>query len=190
MAWAVIPTFSTKPSHRGIDMRKYALQTVLAGFTIMTFLMSTNTVQAQERKVSRDYLAVIYLAFLTEEGYKPELKGEGKDQFILFKKAGANYVIEIRPDDPTFFRILKPNIWKVDSKEERILALEAASLSSGGVKIAKVYLTDDHVWISAETHVPNPEGFTAAFGRLMSTIETADIRFHESMRNLSRKKDN
>lgn len=171
-------------------MRKYVLQNVLAGFTIMTFLMSTNTVQAQERKVSREYLAVIYLAFLNEEGYKPELKGEGKDQLILFKKAGSIYAIDIHADDPTFFRIIKPAIWKIDSKEERYLALEAATLSSSMVKIAKVFLREDQVWISAETHIPNPEGFAVAFGRLMSTIEAADTIFHESMKKLGRKKDN
>jgi hypothetical protein len=50
----------------------------------------------------------LYMAYLSAEGYKPEVNGEGD---VKFKKEGLTYYITNNSPDAEFFQIVLPDIY-------------------------------------------------------------------------------
>ena len=165
-------------------MTRYVPTATVWAFAVLLALSAQTTAGDQDRKVSKDYVKNLYMNYLKEEGYQ----GEVKDDLIFFKHDGGTFVLEIQNDDPTYFRIVKPGIWSIDSEDERLIVLQAASMACGDIKIAKTYVVKDNTWVSAETHVPNYEGFAAAFKRLLSAIDAGEKKFVFHMKALNEKK--
>lgn len=126
-------------------------------------------------------LQKMYMDYLQEEGYKPEID---KDGDVGFKKEGRYYYISIQSQekDTEFFRLVFPKFWKIESDAERVRVLAAANESNSSVKVCKVYTQDDDVWAAAEILVEKPEQAKAVFKRAVSTIENAVSKFVNEMR--------
>lgn len=124
-------------------------------------------------------LRQLYLDFLTEEGYRPTTDDDGD---IVFKREGKTYVLFVDDDDPTFFRLVLPNFWPIESEEERTLAYQAATVATGQTKVAKVYGVQDNLWASVELFLERPEQFTAHFTRSLNAIAVAVDGFVSIMR--------
>ena len=90
-------------------------------------------------------LANVYLEHLKDEGYRPALDDDGD---IYFKKEGKTYLIILDEDDPTFFRLVFPNFWEIESDEERERVVHAASAATAATKVTKVFPVEDNVWAS------------------------------------------
>lgn len=99
---------------------------------------------------SKAELQRLYMGFLTEEGFKPDLDSDGD---VRFKREGKTYVIIIDAKDPEFFRLVLPNIWKIESEAERTQVLIAADASNAKSKVSKVCTMADNVWVSIELFV-------------------------------------
>jgi hypothetical protein len=126
-----------------------------------------------------DTLRTLYSEFLTEEGYRPTVDQDGD---VVFKHEGKTYFIDVHEKDPSFFMIVLPNIWPIESAEERIQVLVAADVANREVMSAKVATKGDNVWVTLEMFVKSPADFQGIFDRALSAIGTATDTFAAKMR--------
>jgi len=129
--------------------------------------------------MTRSERAQAYMNILTEEGYRPSLDEDGD---VVFKKEGRSYLILIDENDPRFFRLVFPNFWPIESELERARVVQAASATTGKIKVAKVFVVRDDVWATVELFVETPDSAKAVFERSMSVLTEAVDTFAEQMR--------
>jgi hypothetical protein len=126
-----------------------------------------------------DALRAIFKNFLAEEGFRPEVDDDGD---VVFKREGRVFFIDVHEDDPEFFMIALPNIWPIESAEERIQVLSAAAHTNENEKAAKVFTKKDDVWITIEMFVNDPEDFKTVFDRSLEAIDSAVDTFVARMK--------
>jgi hypothetical protein len=85
-----------------------------------------------------------YEAFLKEEGFKIEKSVKERNDCVLIIKAeGRAYLFVFDGDDKGFIRIVYPNFWEIESKEEYVRALQASNAASAKCKFVKLYVIED-----------------------------------------------
>lgn len=122
----------------------------------------------------------MYIDFLRNDGYKPEVD---KDGDIVFRRNGKSYIIMIDPRDPQFFRLALPNVWEIENSNERATAYLAANESNHKSKVSKVVVTASNVWVNIEIFVARPEDFKGIFERALDALDNGLNNFVAEMRN-------
>jgi|CXWL01.1.fsa_nt_gi hypothetical protein len=115
---------------------------------------------------------------LSKRGYNPQID-ENND--LIFRHEGWVYIVQVYEDDPLSFRIMLPNFWLIESEAERKSANHTAQDVTYRVKVAKVFLVKDQVWISVELFLSSEEGFITVLDRCMSTLSGAANLFGSIM---------
>jgi hypothetical protein len=128
---------------------------------------------------SKTALQKIYMSFLTDEGYKPEIDPDGD---VKYKSEGKNLWIIIDPADPQYFRLAMLNVWKIESESERRKVLAAVDYANARTKVAKAYTVKDNVWVCIEMFVAKPEDFKPLFSRATSALSLGYSNFVQKMR--------
>ncbi len=136
------------------------------------------TAQAQSPEPTTADLQAMYMAYLTKEGYRPTVDDDGD---VVFKSEGRTYFIDVEADDPGYFRIALPNIWAIESPEERQQVLAACDHSNATAKVAKCYIVRDQVWVGIEVFLANPDDFGHIFARSLSAVNTGTSLFADRM---------
>ncbi len=121
----------------------------------------------------------IYKDYMDAEGYRSRIDQDGD---LEFKLDGFTYFIIVQEDDPEYFRIALPNIWPIESEQERLEVFAAANKATADTKVCKVFAMEDNVWISVELFVPDQDAAKAVFRRSLSTIKTAMDEFVSLMK--------
>lgn len=152
----------------------------LVSISLMTLAVATS---AQETREKKD-LQKMYMDYLEEEGYKPEIDSDGD---VQFKAEGKTYFINVVEDDPTYFRVVLANIWPIESEEERHQVLIAMDYSNAKAKVTKSYMVKDNVWVGIEIFLPRPEDFSAVFPRCMSALNHGTAHYVTRMREQQQK---
>jgi len=137
----------------------------------MIVLLSIGTVSAQEKTpgaMNKEQRQRMYTEYLKTEGYTPEVDSDGD---VRFKYNGCLYFIQIQENDPEFFRILRPNIWRVESEAERSKVLVAVNASNVETKLVKFFTLQDNVHADIEQLVASPEDFKGFFKRAMFALD-------------------
>lgn len=148
---------------------------LLAGLTLSTI----GTASFPEPAQANDAVATkVYTDFLAARGIESTVDSDGDVQFKITRgERTSTMILFVDSKDPTFFRIVLPNIWPIESIEERARVLRAANDVTRDMKVAKAYVVDDNVWIAVELFVPGPAAWQAAFDRVLTVIEEATITF-------------
>jgi hypothetical protein len=121
----------------------------------------------------------MYMDYLREEGYVPSVDSDGD---IAFKVEGGSYYIIVDEDDPTYFIILYPNFWEIESEEERALASDVIMYVNDTTKVAKIYITSwDDTSIEAGIFLNTAEDFVHHFPRMMTVMRLARQKFIDGM---------
>jgi hypothetical protein len=152
----------------------WCILTVAALLLFPTVTVAQGTVGTTKAELQRRYTV-----YLTEEGYRPWVDESGN---VLFKCEGRAYVIEVCPDDPTYFRLILPAIWQITSEAERHRALAVADSVTMTVKGAKVFIVGDYVWVSVELFLNVPTDFEGVFPRAIGTASGSAAMFSGAMR--------
>lgn len=134
---------------------------------------------ASNEEASKKERQRLYLEYLKAEGYLPTIDSDGD---IVFKREGLSYLIIVQASDPSFFRVVLPNIWEIENAQERSAVLEAANASNASTKVSKIYIVKNRVWASIEQFVPHPEAFKESFKRALRAMDTGTEEFIASMR--------
>jgi hypothetical protein len=121
------------------------------------------------------------LEYLKREGFRPEIDDDGD---ICFKLEGGVYFLIFDPSDALYLRLLYPNFWSIDSKEELARALHHANGVSRDIKVAKVVVNakEDDVSCAVELFMPVVMDFELVFYRSVRVIQDAVRLFAERMR--------
>jgi len=125
--------------------------------------------------------AQMYVSYLREEGYAPEVD---KDGDVMFKFEGGTYFVLVDEEDEMFFQIMFPSFWPIESEEEGARVEKAAQLATRITKVAKVYRQRDNVNASVELLCVPPEAFKAVFRRALGSIQAGVSNFRAAMSEL------
>ena len=119
---------------------------------------------------------------LSDMGFRPEVDSDGD---IHFRYEGGNYYITSNCDD-TYFFLLFPGFWTLDSKAEQLAGLLAANNASRRVKAAKTYVTPnmDRVSVSLECLVGGPSDVRGFLMRGLRCIQQSVTVFKEELRSM------
>ncbi|HSV73371.1 MAG TPA: hypothetical protein VLH79_06395 [Chthonomonadales bacterium] len=121
--------------------------------------------------------AEMYREHLASEGFPVNI---GHDGDVTFKFEGGNYVILIDEDD-TYFRLVFPGFWSIDSEEERLRVSLAALYATAQIKVAKVYPQNDNTHAAIELFCSPPEAFKPVFMRSLRALGAAVQCFREKV---------
>jgi hypothetical protein len=139
-------------------------------------LILVNGLNAQ---TSKSQLQQMYVTYLREQGYQPNVDSDGD---VTFKAEGRNFYIAVDEDDLESFRIIFPSFWEIESEEERLKAYEAAMYATRTTKVARVYITSwDNTSVDANIFVGKPEDFKLHFRRMIDVILIARRDFIDKM---------
>ncbi len=119
----------------------------------------------------------LYMRFLEQEGYKPEIDSEGD---VAFKKEGFSYFISVT-EDREFFRVAFPGFYKIESVAEHFLVLQAVEQANREVKVAKLVIVGDYVWAVAESFVNDQSEIEGIFNNSLLALRAGRDRLLELM---------
>jgi hypothetical protein len=134
--------------------------------------------------------AALYADFLRAEGYAPgfevtDAAGNKSKEFIdaqgnvAFKREGLTFILFASPDDPTYLRLVCPNIWKVEGDSTRLY--NVISAINANIKVVKAFVIGDQVSLAAESLLETPDSFTVILPRLLPMLVFARQAFHSNM---------
>lgn len=86
------------------------------------------------------------LEFLKTQGFCPEVDEHGG---IIFKYQMATFLFINNDEDEEFFQLAMPHIYQV-TDDNRDIVLEAANKTNTSMKVAKISVLDDSVWVFFE----------------------------------------
>ena len=123
-----------------------------------------------------------YMSMLSDMGFRPEVDSDGD---IHFRYEGGNYYITSNCDD-TYFFLLFPGFWTLDSKAEQLAGLLAANNASRRVKAAKTYVTPnmDRVSVSLECLIGGPSDVRSFLMRGLRCIQQSVTVFKAELRSM------
>jgi hypothetical protein len=135
--------------------------------------------------MDKQSLEQAYFDFLKEEGYVPEIDGDGD---IVFKYQGDKYWIDIDEQDLEFFRLCYLGDWPCETDDEKLKLYKAASKTNAEMKLAKVSILDgEAVWGSIEILTDQPSGVKKYFKRMLKTLHDTIDEFQQNMHETDEK---
>lgn len=114
------------------------------------------------------------LNYLKEQGLCPQLN----DGVIIFKYQMCTFIFFVDDDDEKFFRLALPGIYDV-TEDNRISVLEAINEVNKKLKVAKAFIPDDDVWVSAETLMDDTPELDDFVPRVLSILLGSRQKFYE-----------
>lgn len=119
----------------------------------------------------------LFMRFLKEEGFRPKIE----DDDVVFKCEGKYYFLEINESDDSYFRLISPNFWEIDTPSEEEHALVIMNQVNAEIKVAKLYQCRDNIHAAVEQFIDPMEGFKTVFPRCLACLQFATTSFLEKM---------
>jgi len=149
---------------------------------VIAFFISMPSAMAEERNVSKSYLQNMYMNYLSQQGYSPEIDSDGD---VRFSYAGYTLFIAVNENDPEYIRIVLPNIWPIESNEEQLQVLIATDYTNNKIKVVKLYLNNNNTSAAIESFIAEPEDFSGIFKRSLEALEGGVMQFSRKMRSMN-----
>lgn len=124
---------------------------------------------------------VQFKQYLETKGIKPTTEVEGQ---ITFLSNGLYYLFVYDSTDPNYFRIILPNVFKVEDNRDKydILVNEL----NQRFKVAKTYITSEGmIWIAADQFIYSREGIDLMFERCIALLKIVIDYFRVEQNNIS-----
>ena len=121
-----------------------------------------------------------YLEFLTAEGYRPALDD---DKDITFKHERICFILFPNEKDDTFFRLMIPFFWELETPEETERATNVMMKLNADYKAAKFYIMQNDVCVAAEAFYSKPDDAKPLIGRYIDLLSSAMREFRQTMRD-------
>ncbi len=132
---------------------------------------------ADDNESIKESHRTLYMRFLEQEGYKPEIDSEGD---VAFKKEGFSYFIQVT-EDREFFKVVFPAFYEIESVAEHFLILQAVEQANREVKVAKLVIVGDYVWAVAESFVSDQSDIEDIFDNSLLALRVGRDRLLELM---------
>jgi DNA-directed RNA polymerase subunit L len=108
--------------------------------------------------------AELYKVYLAREGYVPEDIENGD---IRFKVQGETLVLSVSDDDRQYFKLTYYHTWHPEDTKD---AWDAVNLVNARIKVVKVCIVNDVLFITTEAILKNVEDFESLFSRYLTLI--------------------
>jgi hypothetical protein len=115
------------------------------------------------------------LNYLKEQGLCPQVDDDGE---IIFKYQMLTFIYFENDEDEKFFRLALPGIYDV-TEDNRISVLEAANEVNKRLKVAKVFIPNNDVWVSAETLMDDTPELDDFVPRILNILLGSRQTFYE-----------
>ena len=121
--------------------------------------------------------------FLVMEGFRPAITD---DLNVSFKAEGDLYWIHLDGKDKTYYRLIAPDYWVIESQEELNRAFVAANFVSRSIKHIKASVNDDNsnVSFASESFYSDVEDFLPFISKTLTMLKTGKNYFVTAMNNL------
>ncbi len=134
---------------------------------------------ASAQTYTKQQLQETYSAFLTSEGFRPEVTQSGN---VRFRREGRSYVIFVEENDPTYFRLVLAFSAEDKSAQARIRRLEGCNVASAEVKVVKAFLdSDGDPTFSSEMFLIVPGDFKTTLTRLLRAMDNAYEKYNKKV---------
>ena len=166
-------------------MKKTILST-LAGSVCALALSATALLPtaAQAQTYTKQQLQETYTAYLSNEGFRPELTPSGN---VKFRREGRTFLIYADENDATYFRMAMGFSAEDKSAQARLRRLEGCNITSFEVKVVKCFLDNDgDPNFSAEMFLVVPGDFKMAFSRLLRAMDNGFEKYQKKVAELQR----
>ena len=124
----------------------------------------------------------IYKKWLSENGL---IYNVDEDEDLHFKYQMCNFYIMNPHNDKLFLQVMLPNIWSIDSEEERTNALIVANKLNMQRKALKVFITQESTILTVEMFIDNTPDVEDFMERILNILIQGREGFAEGMRELS-----
>lgn len=126
-------------------------------------------------------MLVQFKQYLETKGIKPTTEVEGQ---ITFLSNGLYYLFIYDSTDPNYFRIILPNVFKVEDNLDKYNVL--VNELNQKFKVAKTYITSDGmIWIAAEQFIYSREGIDLMYERCIALLKIVIDYFRVEQNNIS-----
>ncbi len=119
--------------------------------------------------------------YLETKGIKPTTEVEGQ---ITFLSNGLYYLFVYDSTDPNYFRIILPNVFKVEDHRDKYDVL--VNELNQRFKVAKTYIASEGmIWIAADQFIYSREGIDLMFERCIALLKIVIDYFRVEQNNIS-----
>ena len=115
--------------------------------------------------------------FLKEQGFCPQVDEKGS---IIFKYQMSTFIFMNNDDDEEFFQLAFPSIFDV-TEENRELVLETANKINCRLKVAKVNVPNDDVWVLFEVILDQSPEVGSIIERGLNILMHTRQAFYEAL---------
>ncbi|ANF58818.1 hypothetical protein [Halotalea alkalilenta] len=121
------------------------------------------------------------------EHYLEAMEGAGIDAVAVDTNAlrisrdGLDYVLVVAEDESTFFQLMLPHAWPLDTHTVRSGVLEAANRVMNRLKAVKLLLQNDAIHVSVEQFVDTPELGASMVPGMIELINSATAELHSEL---------
>lgn len=106
------------------------------------------------------------------------------DGDLHFKYQMCNFYILNPKDDKMFLHIILPNIWSIDSEEERANALKVANNLNMNRKALKVFITESNTILTVEMFIDSTPDVEDFLERILDILIQGRQLFAQKMHEL------
>jgi hypothetical protein len=114
--------------------------------------------------------------FLKEQGFTPQVDEDNGN--ILFKYQMSTFIFFNNDEDEEFFQLAFPGIFDV-TEDNREMVLEAANKVNSAMKVAKVIVPNDSVWVLFEVILDKSPEVGSIIERGLNILQHARQEFYE-----------
>lgn len=126
-------------------------------------------------------MLVQFKQYLETKGIKPTTEVEGQ---ITFLSNGLYYLFVYDSTDPNYFRIILPNVFKVEDHRDKYDVL--VNELNQRFKVAKTYIASEGmIWIAADQFIYSREGIDLMFERCIALLKIVIDYFRVEQNNIS-----
>ena len=119
-----------------------------------------------------------FIQRLRAAGHEAKLDADADVQFTF---EGKTFCRVFSERDPSFLNIILPNIYRLDSDEERVRAQEVANRVNRRLKVVKVVLVRDCVWVLFEQFGTQCVADMPSLSRCLRAMHMAGWEFSRDM---------
>lgn len=120
--------------------------------------------------------------YLTSKGITPE---EQLEEQITFLKDGLYYLFVYEKSDPNYFRIILPNVFRIENIENKNRYSSLVNDINQKFKVAKTYInTENMIWIATDQFVYSREGIELMFERCITVLKIVLDDFREQQKSI------
>ena len=119
----------------------------------------------------------LVLDFLRKQGFTPTVDERNN---VVFKYQMTTYVFFTDENDDEFFQLTMPAIYDV-TEDNRELVLEAANKVNQSMKVIKVIVTQDSVWVLFEILLDETPQVEDIMPRAFRIMEDGRRKFYEQI---------